>query len=434
MCSYWENAVALFLTYFPFALLFLYTFRRAFRFSAKTTYCLLVISVVFRVGSALFAKQMSPRAVMICNYTENILFLIFGLVAVKVTLGRILFTGLILKNTADTIVIFAKFAEHLVTPKWADVGYHWTYSVSLAICEIILLPLVYLFIRKYYTKEIRDTISRRWRFLWLVPFFFYLSWIYIFYYSSDKTDLEQACLPINSLYLFLSILCQYLIYMCLATLVESLQNEAKLQAENHVIQLQNVQYEYIRAQIAEDRKLRHDMRHHFTTLKAFAENQEYDKLNAYLKNYVSSASWRSQIQYCSNNVLNIMTSYYANRCYSNNIDMRISLQIPESLPISDIETAILFGNLLENAFDACSESETRYISFRGALLNGNYVFSIENTYNGAIKRNVFGDFKSTKHDSRGVGIESCKDIIHRHAGTIDFQCGDLFLVNILLPK
>jgi len=436
MYAPWENAIALALTYYPYTILFLYAFHKNFRFSPKITYGILLLSGLIRISTALFAKSMSSTAVIACNYIEIVLMILLGFLAVKAKFGRLLFTGLILKNTADAIVIFAKFAEHLVVPDWADLGYHWTYSVSLLVCELILLPPVFLFIRKFFTNEIRETISRRWRILWLVPFFFYLSWIYIFYYSTDKTDLEQACLPVNSIYLLLSISCQYLIYACIATLVESLQNEAKLQAENHAILLQNVQYEYIRAQIDEDRKLRHDMRHHFTTLEAFAENHEYDKLTEYLKKYVASTSWRSKIQYCSNNVLNIMTTYYANRCYSDKINIQISLQIPEVLPLNDTETAIVFGNLLENAFDACSKvtDENRCITFRGALLNNNFVFSIENSFIGDVKRNSLGGFMSTKHNGEAVGISSCRDIIERHNGSIDFHSESTFKVDIMLPQ
>jgi len=141
------NILATILVYVPYALLFILAFRQSLRHSLKTTYIILALSTILRVILIQLARHTSSQAVIVYNYLDLLVMILFGIVTVKSKAGRMLFVGLMLKNTADTIVILAKYAEHLVNHEWAMMGYHWTYSVSLMIFEACLLPVVYVIIQ-----------------------------------------------------------------------------------------------------------------------------------------------------------------------------------------------------------------------------------------------------------------------------------------------
>ena len=57
-------------------------------------------------------------------------------------------------------------------------------------------------------------------------------------------------------------------------------------------------------------------------------------------------------------------------------------QLPADLPISDIDLSILFGNLLENAYDACKEvaAPAAYIQIKAGWQNEKLYFRIDGLF------------------------------------------------------
>ena len=108
--------------------------------------------------------------------------------------------------------------------------------------------------------------------------------------------------------------------------------------------------------------------------------------------------------------------------------------LPAELPISDIDLSILFGNLLENAFDACSEIKngSSCIRLKAGWQNGKLFLRIENPYENPIRMRQ-EKYLSTKHEGYGIGTESVRALTDRYHGQIKFDVTDqAFRVSVIL--
>ena len=96
---------------------------------------------------------------------------------------------------------------------------------------------------------------------------------------------------------------------------------------------------------------------------------------------------------------------------------------------------VIFGNLLENACDACQSlpPNRRKIQIKASLPNPNVlVFAIDNTYSVPIQK-VDNQYLSSKHSGFGTGIDSVQNIVQRYRGVLTLEEKDgMFCVSGML--
>ena len=108
---------------------------------------------------------------------------------------------------------------------------------------------------------------------------------------------------------------------------------------------------------------------------------------------------------------------------------------------SDFDLCTIFGNVLDNAVEACaqiSNPQRRYIHLRRKELEGFYVFTLSNSYEGERKR-TSAFFRSTKKDAdrHGYGLSNASAALERYGGVLsvtDQKEIHEFQVNLMLPK
>lgn len=121
---------------------------------------------------------------------------------------------------------------------------------------------------KVYTPAVeREPSGLEWRYLWLIPFTFYIIWYYTLYGNSTKSSLELALEPKNTIALFFINAGAFLVYYIVARLVIEQQKNLRLQENNHLLEMQNLQYDYLQDKIKETRRYKHDVRHHIALMQ-----------------------------------------------------------------------------------------------------------------------------------------------------------------------
>lgn len=436
--SEFEYYLISFLNVAPYIGLFLYAFRNSFRFSIGRTAAVIAVVTASCVGSNAFVKDAPTLLQQLYSYIIFAVLVVTAVVIIKAKAGRMLFLAIMLKNCADFIVVFSKYLEHLFWPEGALVIYHFTYAIMMVICELCLLSIVFVIIRRHFTCDsIGAVYSKSWRFLWLIPLFFYYSWIHI-YYSDGLSSLELALRLDSSIYLLFSIICQLMIYTCIAVMMERTEENMIMQEQIHAKELQMLQYRNITLKIEKAGTMRHDLRHHLITISSLLKSGQLDKLGEYLDEQVAVSDTSSSIRYCSNEVVNIILVYFGDKCREAGISYDVDVDIPQKTVLSDSEISVLFGNILENAYEACkrqdnNDDEAAVIRVRGRIISGKLAISVENSIPNEY---VFHDvplIASSKRNDYGIGTRSCRDIVQSHGGSIDFVCDDTFIAEILLP-
>ena len=440
----WEAVLYSFLNAFPYTIPVLCAFRSRWRFGRSGTFLLIALITALVTAATTFRLFSSTGHSPLYEVGFALLYVAFIFLTIRDHIGKLAFTVLLIMNLGNLIVVVSKCIEGLLFPALALLRYHYSYSLIMLVVEIILLPLIYRIIfRGISTDADGDDEATRymWRYLWLIPAVFYLIWMQHFY-ASGRIALENALDPISTGYLVLIDAGSVLIYRLIIRLDLTQKRNQRLMSENHALSLQSVQYDNLRQRIDETRQARHDLRHHIMLLRNIRDSRDYAALDKLINSYPDLETLDRPLLYCPNEMVNAILSHFAAQASENGIRYTVKLDIPEDIFVEKPDIAVLFGNLLENAVAAASQSAgERSITVSGgvsreAFMNESLTLVVENTY--AVEPVVHenGVFKSTKHSGDGIGISSVRSIAERYGGTSLFTARDgVFTASVVLyPK
>ena len=144
----------------------------------------------------------------------------------------------------------------------------------------------------------------------------------------------------------------------------------------------------------------------------------------------------SHVAFCKNPVVNALIEYYYGMAQTQGTEFQVRLDLPDPMPLTDVELCTVLGNLLDNAVEACSRQTKgkRRILAVGEIRGNMYFLKIENTYDGLIlpEEKTFRSRKGTAAD-HGIGLSSVRRILENHGGDLDLVPGEeTFLVGITI--
>lgn len=195
------------------------------------------------------------------------------------------------------------------------------------------------------------------------------------------------------------------------------------------------QYQEYADYYEKNRQLIHDMKNHLFILKKCAENGEYEQLNQYLDE-IGQVYLEPEFKIQSGNWMldNILNQKKA-ASDQNEIVFETDISFLLHLPLSNTEICALFGNLLDNAIEACEKvecPEDRFIRLKMKQQGRMLYIEITNSTAGDIKIKN-GEMETTKKGDglHGIGIRSVKRIVKKYDGILTNEVkGNIFRVCI----
>ena len=273
--------------------------------------------------------------------------------------------------------------------------------IGLALTFAVLLVFSLLFRRKIHWMLCNVSFSAIWRALFVAPLFLtLLFWFYYFVYLTTRKMSEAA----------------------------------ELHAQNQLLSMENTRYRELREHMDATRQLRHDFRQHLHVIAGLSEAKKYDKLNDYLAEYEGRLA-SPHTMLCANAALDAIAGHYQRIAETQNTRIFWRLDLPERLPLDEVDLCMMLGNLLENALRAvCAlPVEAREVRVVSGMIGGAMLgLSVENGYVGEIDFAPNGLPTSHKKD-HGVGLASVAATVKRHNGTLSIAAKDgVFSAHILL--
>lgn len=420
----------------PLLVMAFYPFYDKRRFSRPVTFLIcngiVCLWLVNSIINAYYAASRTRMAVI--EISCVILISVLYALAFKAHPGKMLFFCFMLFNVGYMITMVAKCLEGIIYPDTALDGYRWSASVCLAIVMPFILAPVFFFFRwekKTFTEEKQPVYV--WQYCWLVPVTFYLIWSHEFYGKEDP--LLWSLSGRNVFFLFIVNFAAFLIYYLILRMIKDNADYTMLREENHVLSMELMQYDGLNQRIALARQGRHDLRHHILTMENLLESGDVNALRSYLAEIGEKYQVEGALTFCSNRTVNGILTYFSEIANAKDIEFSVLIGIPEDIPVAKTDLSILFGNLLENAVEACQKqsSGSRKIIVRGQVSMNTLALTVDNTYETIPEKDRLGRFRSMKHFGEGIGTESVKNIVSRYGGVIQFETrGDLFCVSAMM--
>ena len=426
------------LNFLPFLVLAIYPFRHSLRFSKGVTGGLIGLLTGFQILLGAWVSFVPGNHAAAASAASTILYAAFYFLAVKKHFGKTFFTLLMISNIANLAVISAKCMEGILFPALAVQSYRWSFSLTLFAVEAVLAVPIFLYMKTVFTPAVeKEPSGFEWRYLWLIPATFYLMWYFAFYGVASRSALEIALRPKNTLFLFIINVGAILVYYVVTRLILEQNKTLELKEKNHQLTMQAMQYENLREKITDARRAKHDVRHHITLMREYLNRGELDALRRYLSEYSESLPDDSLVRFCENTAANAVLLYFAQQAKDSGINYIVKAEIPGDIFVSDTDISVLFGNLIENALDACrgETSEDRKIIVRAGLAGGSLCITVDNTFTGLLKHTSSGELASTKHRGLGLGTKSVESIAAHYGGVCRFEAKEgMFYASVMCSR
>lgn len=239
----------------------------------------------------------------------------------------------------------------------------------------------------------------------------------------------------NLLYSGSEIIFEFLPFvLCISYLIFSIvyfrEYEEKCAAEqrNRLMEMQRTQSEKEIEAIKRSEHaialLRHDMRHFLNNISSYIEHGDTNKAKSYIREIIVLADKTAMQKYCENELVNMIISSYENKMNEMGICLYHSIQIPEKLPISDVDFTSILSNGLENAIHAVSELDIdkRNITLDLRMNDTKLLLSIKNPY--AHKVEMMDGIPQSKETEHGFGTQSIKYVTEKLKGNCQFVAQD----------
>lgn len=176
--------------------------------------------------------------------------------------------------------------------------------------------------------------------------------------------------------------------------------------------------------VEKNQELVHDIKNHVTVLRSYAEQDECEKIKAYLDKMGQSLYNCGAEAWTGNKTLDMLLNQKKSISGEMNIRFEIESAYCPSLPFDDSQMCALFGNLLDNAVEACErmESGRRWISVKIDRQSQMLFVNISNSIGKQPEKDGSG-WVSDKSDKKfhGYGQKSVSRIVRELDGVISYQ-------------
>lgn len=341
---------------------------------------------------------------------------------IRLAPGKLLFTYMLLVNYQTIALGIAWFVAARMCHAAA-----WSWE-SGVICLVLFVlawrPMYRLF--RYAAQQVyRIDAPQLWRVIWLIPAM--MSGVVIMLTSGGGEELGKEW-P----FLFARaslLLCVVVVYWVLVNSLEGIQKQAALQKqlnfEAYLLEVQIAeQKRYSRLMVEHTQQLRqqrHDLRHQLIAIRSLAGDQN-PQLRAYIDSLVEAIPTAPQA-YCENQAVNALVSHYDSQAQAQGVEVEIELTVPEHTGgITDGELCVIFGNLLENALEACGRMTEgrRFLHLQSTVHLELLTITLDNSFDGQLSAE-HGRYRSRKRDAFGIGLSSVQSVAKAHQGDARFE-------------
>lgn len=200
-------------------------------------------------------------------------------------------------------------------------------------------------------------------------------------------------------------------------------------------------YKMLEEQYKQMERLRHDMKNHIIALSGLLENKELDKMRSYLGSMEDSGGYGACEETTGNKVVDALLDQKRKAAEEKNILWECDVQVPKMCCINEFDLCVLFGNLLDNALEACerlkrdeiADGACGFIKIQAGGVKRCFLMEVQNS-TCTMEQNK-SDFIN-KEDSKkhGIGLLNIKDVVRRYNGVMSINHqNDIFMVSILIP-
>lgn len=231
------------------------------------------------------------------------------------------------------------------------------------------------------------------------------------------------------------------LYICIVMIERYYYLEMDAIQVNQMMKSSRYELEALNLKVENEQRIRsiyHDMKNHYIAIDALLESGRIDEA----RNYMSTLSNAAQSQKTSvgtgNPILDQLLSEKLLAAQKEDIPFKIDLDYSLCGFISNVDTVIIFANILDNAIEAASrvDKDRRFIRIKGGCSAGCFLCVVSNSCTGEL-RFIYGLPATTKKDAlnHGYGIKNIQKALSSYNGELNVSADEpgIFSLYITIP-
>ena len=194
-------------------------------------------------------------------------------------------------------------------------------------------------------------------------------------------------------------------------------------------------YKMLAEQHRQSERLRHDMKNHILALSALSGNKEWEKIDDYLKS-MEGIALDAGGNMTGNKVVDALLYQKRKQAEEENIKWECDVQVPKGCCINEFDLCVLFGNILDNALEACGRmqrGECDFINIQAKTVKKCFLLEVKNSMDMAEKC-AEGFTNKGNSQEHGIGLLNVSDVVHKYNGVVNTEAENgIFVISVLMP-
>lgn len=196
-------------------------------------------------------------------------------------------------------------------------------------------------------------------------------------------------------------------------------------------------------QYGQAERLRHDLKNHVFALRGLWEEQAWERLGDYLKRMEDSVQLGMSEEATGNRAVDALLCQKRKLAEEKGIDWECDVRIPKQCRVNEFDLCVLFGNLLDNALEACERlqrkgkekesGEQPFIRAQAQSVKSCFLLEVKNSMDEE-ERQANGSVKEGNPQGHGIGLLNVGDVVRRYNGFMNTEIqGSMFDISVLFP-
>lgn len=168
-------------------------------------------------------------------------------------------------------------------------------------------------------------------------------------------------------------------------IIRGISQRAELKVQNEMLEkqiaMQKLHYVKLSEQYQRMQMLRHDIAHHMHTIQIMLKTEELNEARSYSSEIMKEHTFHSTLGQCKNPIVDAFIASRIEDAQAQNIPIEADIRLPYQLSVSDPGLIAVFGNLLDNAIEACLSMpvDRRFIHLKAATQDDFLAIRMENS-------------------------------------------------------
>ena len=398
-------------------------FTYPYRFSRRVTYLLEIAWLLFNIVVTRSLPFMSAIRSTLCYFLFFVVcILVFDAPWPKVLFNSAMILLLVITNELIGAALYYPPEAMAGTPELLS-----TKGQLLFLGPNLVTGAVLFFLYGLLINRVKfDLSSRDWLLFAIFPISQYLlmfGWL-----DAIRTTTDQSRVVFFIIAILAAVIADVGIFLAILHIAQ----RAQLMAENEIlsrqVEAQEKHYADLTAQYESIRRMRHDIANHLNAMQSLLENSRSGEAAAYLSE-LKASTYDTTLGICENPIIDAFLHNKIESARASGVEIHARVSLSAGLTVSNVDLVRAFGNLLDNALEACAGIAGACVDLRCAQLSGCLVIRCENPVSGT----PAGKSRRIPELDRGVGSRVLKDLAEKYNGSLKQERQEgIFLAELIL--